>query len=143
MTILCPLLFGYSPSNFHSLSEGNQFMYILMWVGRFSPRWETIRRSFFTAVMPLNLPTHHRGHWYVKPRLFIILWSLHLLVLFKAYFFADRDNSFHTKVAFCKMSRARTWYRPLNPRWVFTWCEIYTAYKTYTNFKNVIYIKNI
>jgi len=35
MTVLRPLLFGYSPSNFHSLGEGNQFMYILMCVGRF------------------------------------------------------------------------------------------------------------
>jgi len=35
MTILRLLLFGYSPSNFHSLGEGNQFMYILLCVRRF------------------------------------------------------------------------------------------------------------
>ena len=35
MTVLRPLLFGYSPSNFHSLGEGNQFMYILICVRRF------------------------------------------------------------------------------------------------------------
>jgi len=35
MTVLRPLLFGYSPWNFHSLGEGNQFMYILICVGRF------------------------------------------------------------------------------------------------------------
>ena len=35
MTILRPLLLGYSPSNFHSLGEGNQFMHILICVGRF------------------------------------------------------------------------------------------------------------
>ena len=60
MTVLRPLLFGYSPSNFHSLGEGNQFMYILICVGRF----RLIERLFglvFTAVMPLNPPTHHRG----------------------------------------------------------------------------------
>ena len=35
MTVLRPLLFGYSPSNFHSLGEGNQFLYILKCVERF------------------------------------------------------------------------------------------------------------
>jgi len=35
MTVLCPLLFCYSPSNFHLSGEGNQFMYILICVGRF------------------------------------------------------------------------------------------------------------
>jgi len=39
MTVLRPLLFGYSPSNFHSLGEGNQIYYygnimatVLNWV---------------------------------------------------------------------------------------------------------------
>ena len=61
MTVLRPLLFGYSPSNFHSLGEGNQFVHILICVGRFRLVGRLFGLVFFTAVMPLNPPTHHRG----------------------------------------------------------------------------------
>jgi len=46
MTVLRPLLFGYSPSNFHSLGEGNQFYVHINMCLAFSPRWETIWLSF-------------------------------------------------------------------------------------------------
>ena|SRR6476619_7407649 len=49
MTVLRPLLFGYSPSNFHSLREGNQFYVHINMCRTFSPRLETIRLSFYSG----------------------------------------------------------------------------------------------
>jgi len=47
VTVLHPLLFGYSPSNFHSLG-GNQFMYILKGIADQTRGRQNLREDFIT-----------------------------------------------------------------------------------------------